>query len=117
QVLRRVLVATVGDVAHARLVLAHARELSPLRAVDERGEDLAGELPALEARAVDRREARGLIAERRLHVADPDVARLDHVDVAVHDAEAVLRHVLPPGGIRESAAYHARAPSRGTLRG
>src|SRR4029077_4141769 len=105
------------EVAHTRLVLPHLRQLAPLGPVDERREHLAGELPALEVGAVDRREARGLIAEGGLHVAHPDVARLDHVDVAVHDAESVLRHVLPPGGIRESAAYHARAPSRGTLRG
>src|SRR5207248_6455931 len=96
QILGRIAIAAGGYVTDARLVLAHAGQAPPLGTVEERREDLAVEAPALEIGAFDGLEARRAIAERRLHVALPEIARLDHVDVAVHHLEAVLGHRPPP---------------------
>ena len=96
QILGGIAIAAGGQVAHARLLLAHAGQAQPIGSIEERGEYLAVELPALVGRALDGREARRAIAEGRLHVPHPEIVRLEHVDVAVHDPEPGLGHRSPP---------------------
>ena len=92
QVIGRISIAARRHVAGARFFASDPGEAAALRSVEERGEDLALELPAVGVRAVDRREPRRAVLEPRLDVPEPQIVRLEHVNVAVHDLEAVLGH-------------------------
>ena len=99
QVLGGVLVAAHRQVARARLLSSDEAQPPALRAVEEGGEDLTLELPAVGVRPVDRREAGRPVLEPGLDVLEPEVVRLVDVDVAVHDLELTLGHRdLPSGG-------------------
>src|SRR5262245_14586997 len=76
KVLGRVLVPSRLQVTGARLLAADAPEASPLRPIEERGKNLAFELPAVHVRAVDRREARRAVAKPGLQVAIPEIVGL-----------------------------------------
>jgi hypothetical protein len=58
-------------------------------------------LAFLERRLLPAKELRRVLVVGRVEIAGPQIAGLHHVQIAVEDQIAVLRHVALPGCVRE----------------
>jgi len=82
-------------VAVVCLVASYFSEALPFRAIDVSGKHLPFKTPDAWARAVrDIGKLRSAVFELRLDIPGPQITRLLHVNVTVHDFKAVLHSAI-----------------------